>query len=67
MSIGTLISFSEDGYKWLLQNPQDDTVEYLTGTKKYALERNPELFDLIEKGSSISKGELYEYFNLLTS
>ncbi|MDT7831888.1 DUF6495 family protein [Flavobacteriaceae bacterium S356] len=59
--------FSEDGYKWLLQNPKDDAIEYLTGTKKYALERNHELFDLIEKGSSISKGELYEYFNQLTS
>lgn len=59
--------FSEEGYKWLLQNPQDTSVEYFEGTKEYASERNTELFDLIEKGSSISKGELYEYFKRLIS
>lgn len=58
---------SEEGYKWLLQNPNDDAIEYLKGTKEYTPSRNAELFDLIEKGSSISKGELYEYFSRLTS
>lgn len=58
---------TEDGYKWLLQNPQDDAIEYLKGSKAYTSERNIELFDLIEKGSQISKGELYEYFSRLTS
>lgn len=58
---------SEEGYKWLLQNSKDDSIEYLKGTKTYATERNTELFDLIEKGSSISNGQLYEYFNRLTS
>ena len=57
----------QEGYEWLLSNPNDDAVEYFTGSKKYTEERNPEIFDLIEKGSSISKGELYEYFNKLTS
>lgn len=58
---------SEEGYKWLLQNPSDDAIEYLTGNKPYASERNVELFELIEKGGNISNGELFEYFNRLTS
>ena len=58
---------SEEGYKWLLQNPQDDAVEFLTGNKPYGSERNIELFELIEKGGNISNGELFEYFNRLTS
>lgn len=57
----------KEGYEWLLKNPTDASVEYFTGTKPYSEQRNPELFDLIEKGSAISKGELYEYFLQLTS
>ncbi len=55
----------QEGFEWLLSNPTDEAVEYFNGTKKYTSERNIELFDLIEKGSSISKGELFEYFNRL--
>lgn len=58
---------SQEGYTWLLRHPQDDQVTFLEGKKAYQDERNKELFDLIEKGSTISKGELYEYFNRLIS
>mgnify|MGYP001346387849 CR=1 FL=1 len=58
---------SQEGDEWLLKNPKEDTIEYFQGTKKYAYERNTEIFDLIEKGSQISKGELYEYFSRLIS
>ncbi|MEQ6123956.1 DUF6495 family protein [Pseudotenacibaculum sp. MALMAid0570] len=58
---------SKEGYEWLLKNPKDDSVEYFKGNKEYQTNRNEELFDLIEKGSQISKGELFEYFNRLTS
>ena len=54
-------------YEWLLKNPTDKRVEFFNGSKKYTSERNTEIFDLIEKGSSISKGELYEFFNRLIS
>ncbi|WP_431165432.1 DUF6495 family protein [Tenacibaculum halocynthiae] len=58
----------QEGYEWLLKNTQSKDVEILEGTKGYNEERNTELFDLIQKGSSISKGELFEYFNkLITS
>ena len=57
----------QEGFEWLMKNPNDETIEFFTGTKKYDKERNTEIFDLIEKGSAISKGEIYEYFNRLTS
>ncbi len=57
----------QEGFKWLLSNPTDNSVEYFNGTKKYASERNIEIFDLIEKGSSVAKGELYDYFSRLIS
>lgn len=57
----------QEGFEWLLKNPNDDTIEFLRGSKTYQEERNVELFDLIEKGSNISKGELYQYFDKLTS
>ncbi len=59
--------FTEEGYKWLLQNPKDDAIDYFKGDKDYSTERNQELFSLIEKGAQICRGELYEYFNRLIS
>lgn len=55
----------QEGFEWLLKNPTDDSVQIFTGVKPYQTERNIELFDLIEKGSQISKGEIFEYFNRL--
>jgi hypothetical protein len=57
----------KEGYEWLFKNPNDESIEYFTGTKAYTDERNSEIFDLIEKGSAISKGELFEYFHKLIS
>lgn len=59
--------FEQKGFEWLMQNPMDNSVEIFRGSKPYNSERNLEIFDLIEKGSSISKGEIYEYFNRLIS
>ena len=58
---------TQEGYEWLLKNPNDDSITYLKGEKKYTTERNSEIFDLIEKGGQISRGELFEFFNRLTS
>lgn len=57
----------QKGFEWLMQNPLNNSVEIFKGTKPYSLERNIEIFDLIEKGSVISKGEIFEYFNTLVS
>ena len=55
----------QEGFEWLMKNPMDNSVDIFKGSKPYNSERNTEIFDLIEKGSSISKGEIFEYFSQL--
>jgi hypothetical protein len=57
----------QKGFEWLMQNPMDNAVDIFKGSKPYNGDRNTELFDLIEKGSTISKGEIFDYFNQLVS
>ena len=57
----------QKGFEWLIKNSTDATVEIFKGSKPYNTERNLEIFDLIEKGSVISKGEIFKYFNQLIS
>jgi len=57
----------QDGFEWLMKNPMDNSVDIFRGSKSYRSDRNKEIFDLIEKGSSISKGEIFEYFKQLIS
>ncbi len=52
-------------FQWFLKNPLDDDFEYFKAEKKYKKDRNQELFELIEMGSQISKGELFEAINQL--
>ena len=47
-------------FEWLLDNSKDPRIEYLKGNKVYSQERNQEIFDLIQKGSVVSDGNLYE-------
>ncbi|WP_111881948.1 DUF6495 family protein [Aequorivita sp. CIP111184] len=55
------------GYKWLQQNMHDDTVTLFTSTKAIKDDRNKDIFVLIQQGSVITKGELYNYFSELLS
>lgn len=57
----------QEGFEWLMKNPMDNSVDIFKGSKKYKIDRNEEIFDLIEKGSSISEGEVYNYFIKLLS
>ena len=54
---------TREGYTWLQQNYASDDVEFFTSSKEYSTERNTEIFALIEQGSVITKGELYEFFS----
>jgi len=53
------------GFAWFKKNYQGDFVEYLSAAKAYKNSRNSELFDLIKQGASITKGELYQWFDNL--
>lgn len=53
-------------FQWFIENTNDTAVSFFKGEKNYEGERNSELFDLIQKGSIISEGSLYEsIINLL--
>ncbi|MFT5021969.1 MAG: hypothetical protein ACI834_000645 [Colwellia sp.] len=56
---------TEVGFAWFKKNFQGDFVEYLTAAKAYKEPRNTELFGLIEQGASITKGDLYNWFDNL--
>lgn len=49
-----------DDYHWFVDNSNDASIEYFKGQKPYVKERNLEVFELIEKGSVVAKGELFE-------
>jgi hypothetical protein len=48
-----------------MKNPTDNLVDVFKGSKPYNSDRNIEIFDLIEKGGEISKGEIFDYFSQL--
>jgi len=52
--------FSDKDYQWFLDNTNDASIQFFKGTKSYDKERNLELFDLIQKGSVVCDGKLYE-------
>ncbi|MBK5213742.1 MAG: hypothetical protein JJE55_08800 [Flavobacteriaceae bacterium] len=56
---------NEYGYKWLQQNLHNDAVSLYTSTKAIKDDRNKDIFVLIQQGSVITKGELYNYFGEL--
>lgn len=54
-------------FEWLLDNSKDPRIEYLKGKKGYSQERNLEIFDLIQKGSVVSEGNLFEAIHSMIS
>ena len=54
------------GFNWFKKNWQSDFVEYLTASKAY-VDVNLDKFKLIEQGASITKGDLYKWFETMIS
>ena len=50
----------KDDFNWFLDNSSDSRIDYLKGQKPYVKERNVEIFELIQKGSVVSAGALFE-------
>jgi hypothetical protein len=51
---------NKDDFNWFMDHTSDGSVSFLKGKKEYTEVRNTEIFDLIQKGGIISKGELFE-------
>lgn len=56
---------NKEDYLAFIKNPLADDLEYFKASKKYTKKRNKEIFDLIQKGSQITKGELFKQIVLL--
>ncbi|WP_298533419.1 DUF6495 family protein [uncultured Algibacter sp.] len=54
-----------EGYNWLRENLMDENVEFLQADKDYSEDKNLDKFNMIEQGASITKGDLYRYFDKL--
>lgn len=50
----------KEDYNWFVNNSKDSCFSYFKGQKAFFKERNIEIFDLIEKGCTMDKGDLYE-------
>ncbi len=58
---------TREGYQWLQKNIMEDSVNLFTSTKAISAERNQDIFALIQQGAVITKGELFEYFDLIVN
>jgi len=56
---------TNDGFNWLREHLMDDKVEFLQAKKEYGEDKALDKFKLIQQGSVITKGELYNYFNTI--
>ncbi len=50
----------EKDFNWFIDHSKDASIEYLKGKKTYSKERNSDVFELIQQGAVVSKGELFE-------
>lgn len=59
-SLDTTVDFMQrEGLQWLSDHLFTDKVEIRYGDKEFGEDRNAELFELIQQGGLLSKGELY--------
>ena len=56
---------TREGFSWLREHLMDDEVELFNAEKEVDGDKNLNIFELIEKGASITKGELFKYFEQL--
>ncbi|MCK8482016.1 DUF6495 family protein [Psychroserpens algicola] len=58
---------TKEGYNWFRDNLMSDDVEFYTATKDYSEDKGLDKFKLIQEGATITKGQLYQYFENLVS
>lgn len=58
---------TKEGFAWLQENYSTEEVEILTANKAYSEDRNADKFALLQQGSNITKGQLYQWFETMMS
>lgn len=56
----TVNFLTKEGLQWLSDHLNTDDVEVRHGAKKFGGDRNGEIFEIIQQGGILSKGELYQ-------
>jgi len=56
---------TKDGFSWLRDHLMDDRVEIFDSEKPFGDDKLHNIFELIEQGAHITKGELFKYFDKL--
>ena len=56
---------TKEGYTWLRENLLSDDVEIFNAKKDYSEAAQQDKFKLIQQGSIITKGQLFQYFENL--
>lgn len=56
---------TSEGFSWLRENLLSDNVEIFNANKKYSDDAQMDKFKLIQQGSVITKGQLFQYFDKL--
>ncbi|PWA06179.1 DUF6495 family protein [Flavobacterium psychrotolerans] len=54
---------TKEGLQWLSDNMFTDSIEMKVGKKEFTEERNSSIFGLIQQGSFLSDGQLYQQIN----
>jgi hypothetical protein len=54
---------TKEGLQWLSDNMFTDTIEMKVGKKEFTEERNLSIFQLIQQGSFLTDGQLYNQIN----
>ena len=54
---------TKEGLQWLSDNMFTETIEMKVGKKEFTEERNLSIFQLIQQGSILSNGQLYNQIN----
>lgn len=53
---------TKEGYEWLQNNLLDDKVLFYNASKPFSKDPSLDVFTLIQQGCTITKGDLYNYF-----
>jgi hypothetical protein len=56
---------TKEGFQWLRDNLMSEDVEFYNANKSYTDDKLMDKFKLIQQGSNITKGGLYQYFEKL--
>lgn len=56
---------TKEGFQWLRANLLSDDIEFYNAKKSYGEDKHQDIFNIIQQGGVITKGQLFGYFEKL--